>query len=245
MITFPDATVYELREETLPDDTPQLFRVKHYGEGVRPGVVKRPEIYWLSNQAVELTEGLQWLTYELFRHGAPSLPEDLAKTRHESLYHYQKAFANYIGYCAPSPLRKNYILRKYLNDNSAENPGLDKVRFCGGFTGLGVIERDKEYYDYLIEPPEARYVRGDVVWFEYIDPNNLPTINELIGKPWLYFHATIAYENRAGQFPNGQQPELDIWEPTLVPFISPVPVFWPLKYLEPVTEIADPYTFGG
>ena len=240
MILTPTSYVQMDYDGVYPNGK-QLFRVLHDWEFLESKHrIKKPEVFTLDDRGMEFTKELQLLSYALFLYGAPSLPVDLRESRHESIFNSGKAFANKFGYDAVNPVRINWITGRNVYNKDAINPHLDKTRICGGATVAGVIEHNYEYRNYLTGKTEI----VDFVWIETLDFYNLPTIDELIQTPWLYYHATISYEKKAGMFPNGIVEELGIWNPTLIPLVSKYPVGWPLKYLEPVNDIADPYKFS-
>jgi len=235
----PHIVLYEVEQEHEPEPTGNLFRILHDGETElftpRRGM---PEVYTLYDRAFPFTREMQELAYALFLYGALSLPNNLKGTRYSSVYQERKAFCNKKGYGSTNVI--NYILGDNVGNEDSVLPEFDKVRICGGATVKGTIERGYRWWNYV----NKNYQFEDVVWIETIDPANLPSLDALINSG-LYFHATTSYVQRAGQFPNGQQPELGIYEPTLVPLFSPWPVCWPLRYCQSVNAIANPYRFGG
>ena len=191
-----------------------------------------PEVYWTDATGFVFNEEMQWLSYQLFRWGAPSLPEALAKTRWTSLYDAAKAFTNYLGFDDADP-KANYITGQDLN---YPDPEWDKHRICGGAALQGRIET-VTHYNYIMKRQET----NKVLYFNYIDVTQpLPTLEEVIERH-LYFDATVCYKLRTGMFPNGIQD--GIYEPTLVPLFGKKPVFWPVKYLQGFAEVPDAYKF--
>ena len=206
-----------------------LYRVKHDAERGPLTRWRVPEVYWFDEgHNFELTQDWQELWFELFCYGAPSLPPNLAKSRWRSLLDYEKAFSNGTGFNDPDDSRADYINKENLN---APNPETDKDRFCGGATLKGVVDGNDLVFEVMTEkkPEDAE------VW--------PPTLEWLLARPWLYFHATIVYKKRIGMFPNGHQKNLKIFEPTLVPLVarSGYEYRCPMENLAPVSEIADPY----
>ena len=223
-------------EAEAPPPATKYYRVIHEWEN--PESRRRtavPEVYWTDATGFVFNQAMQELSYQLFRWGAPSLPEDLAKTRWTSLYNTDKAFTNFVGFDDENP-RANYITGEDLN---YPDPEWDKHRICGGAALQGDRIETVTHYNYMTKRNET----NPVLYFNYIDvAQPLPTLQEVIDKH-LYFDATICYQYRTGMFPNGIQSELGIYEPTLVPLFGKNPVFWPLKYLQEFAEIPDAYKF--
>lgn len=223
----------------VPDG--QYFRILHEWEReqslFRTAV---PEVYTLlSNEhfsGVEFTPALQWLSYYLFRMGAPSLADSLSKTRWTSLLDYQKAFMNGSGFGNPEDPRQNVVT------GAAKGypfPETDKDRLCGGIT-VKVYKREVlTWYNHISKRNET----SEVGWIETINPTNLPSLEELIKSPWLWFHCTICYRASTGKFPNGIQANAGIYEPTWFLLITNTPVFYPMKWMQATDGIADPYKF--
>lgn len=180
-----------------------------------------PEVYNLEpTHVTELTPQRQYLSYALFRHGAPSLDEKLALSRWTALMHYKRAFTNQQGFGDSSDPRANYITGENLD---AELPKFPKTLICGGATITGTIEGA------LLKVTTLRSV---------------PSLDELLATPWLYFHAVNSTSVRITRFPQGTVAELGIYEPVLVPLFASRDVYYPLAWLDklPVgSGVADPY----
>ena len=220
----------------VPTKYPNLWRFKHDDEVQNAEVringilFKRhekrlglPEIYNLEpSHATELTPRIQYLSYALFKHGAPSLKEAFAQNRWKSLMHYKRAFTNGQGFGNSDDPRANYISGENLD---AELPKFPKTLICGGATVTGTVE-------------------GALLKVSTLSPDNLPTLEELIETPWLYFHAVNSTWDRITRFPQGTVAELDIYEPVLVPLIASRDVYYPLAWLDKLplgSGVADPY----
>ena len=211
----------------------QLYRVKHDDEvqnaelRINGILFKRgpkrfgmPEVYNLEpTHATTLTPRIQYLSYRLFRQGAPSLDEKLAQSRWTSLMHYKRAFTNGQGFGNSNDPRANYITGENIE---AQLPKFPKTLICGGATITGTIE-------------------GSLLKV-YTLPPEVPTLEELT--PWSYFHAVNSTSVRITRFPQGTVAEKGIYEPVLMPLIASKPVYYPLAWLDKLplgSGVADPY----
>ena len=221
----------------VPTKYPNLWRFKHDDEVQNAEVringmlfkrhAKRlglPEIYNLEpSHATDIDEAIQRLWYALFRHGAPSLKEAFAKRRWSAILRHDKAFTNNQGYGDDNDPRRNYILGENLD--AKECPKFPKTLICGGATVTGTVE-------------------GALLKVSTLSPDNLPTLEELLETPWLYFHAVNSTWDRITRFPQGTVAEMDIYEPVLVPLIASRDVYYPLAWLDKLplgSGVADPY----
>ena len=236
MVTIaPDVLIQYAAVEV--QTTSGLWRVLHDWERpIEPGDVEiwnrtaRPEVYWIWNDQLELTEALQLFSFEVFKRGAPSLPADVVGNKWTSVFGTNEAFANGTGF----PGRRNYILRK---DMTAEYPALHKHIICGGVT-LKETRPPEMYTWYNVASKKME--TSPVVWFEYIDVTK-PLPDPATLPPWLQFRAVICYENAIHNFPMGVQKDRGIYEPTMVPIFGNRDLFYPVKWLEPVADIANAY----
>lgn len=239
-----------LKKLVSPSPQESYYRVLHDVEigGIwRAGL---PEVFLFDPQAATpMNEELQWLMYDLFRWGAPSQDEARAENKWTSLYQYDRAFTNGTGFNDPSDLRANYISG---DDLGYPLPRLDKYRVCGGASlkgteGYSLMLALKTLPALLGQKIYALRTKDDFSFWNAVTANNvlnvetlkanaLPTIEELVTKPWLYFHATTSRANGTiGRFPQGDG------EPVLVPLVTKEPVTFPLNKLQKMDTIADPY----
>lgn len=210
-----------------------------------------PEVFLFDPQAaVQMTAEIQRLQYGIFRYGAPSQTEDRAINRWRSTYQFDRAFANGTGFNEPGDTRADYITPR---DLEYPLPRLDKYRVCGGASlkgteaySLAVALRSipsliKDLlYNRLFSSNKISFwatVRANnVLNVETIINTELPTLDELKTKPWLYFHATTSRsDGTIGRFPQGDG------EYVLIPLITKEPVQYPLSRLQKMDSIADPY----
>lgn len=230
MTTYTPTQPVALAQVQIAPPAGNLFRVLHDWELWKLGLLEDgkhwdwragyPEVFILqATHVVKMDVELQHLMYDLFTAGTPSMKETTRKGKWRSLYQYDRAFTNGTGFNDDSDPRADYI---NMQDLEYELPKLDKTRVCGGATVRGEVD-------------------GDWVWVETIQADSLPTIGYVLGRPWLYFHATTSRdasgEPAVGRFPQGDG------EPCFVPLVSRYPVRYPLAHLQPVDEIADPYRF--
>lgn len=201
---------------------PQLYRVKHdleRGDVWRKGV---PEVYVLDGtHRTYMKENIQYLTFNLLRAGAPNQSLADAKKFWRQLYDYRRAFSNKaVGFDGSGEPLADFINGWNLKSGL---PAFDKTRVCGGASIAG-------------------YEDGKWLVVETINAEApLFDVEEILAKPWLYFHATtVRSDGTIGRFPQGGG------EPVFVPLISRHslgPVRYPLEFLEklPIGEVADPY----
>lgn len=189
-----------------------------------------PQVYSLEpTHRVYMDKAIQFLCYDLFRAGAPSMTATRAQKMWRQLYDYRRAFTNKTGFENPNDPRVDYVHGLDYTcivdgkEVKCEEPALDKgPRVCGGASIKGVVS-------------------GDVLLVETIDSNNVPSLEYVLARPWLYFHATTFRINgKVGRFPQGDG------EPVFVPLISDHKkgaVAYPLAWLEPLPAgvVADPY----
>ena len=142
----------------------------------------RPDVVITSEfSAVPMTETIQRLTYDLYCWGVGNAVLDADKPRKwRMLYNTDIAFTNFAGFDGTPP-RCDYINRL---DLSAELPVLQK-----GLTIAGATVRGKEVNGYLE--------------FETLSPANVPTLEWLIVRPWLYFEAKTVNALGQSRFPQG------------------------------------------
>lgn len=135
-----------------------------------------PEVYWLNNTAIPLTEAWQKLIYQMNQPG-------MTKKWFRQNLGWNVAWCNYTGFNEPGDPRKDYINKKDLNNPNARLPFLDKSRCCS------MILHGKEEDGFLI--------------VETLDGSKPPpSWKELQDKYWLYFYAIEVDKNgRTFNFP--------------------------------------------
>lgn len=236
-----------------------VYRALHDIEMGPLSRVNVPEVLLLEpTHRVYMTEAIQWMTYDLFTHFAPNLGDE-APARHEGLYGDHKAFCNNTGL----DVFRNYVRKRRLD---MELPAFDKTRCCGGAELHGteaysLLQAIKEIPAQFMTA--SRSIRktsfavaarsflsalttNNVLQVSTIDSSQpMPSLDDILLNHW-HFTATIVYEKKIGDFPNGQIPSLNIWNPSVVPLISDHtkgPVTYPLSKLQkfPKGTKIDPY----
>lgn len=197
-----------------------------------------PEVYWLlGSHQVPFNEAWQILSFQLNPNMSP------AKWR--EVHDDWRAFHNGTGFPHPNiPGTKDYdpnyqptpradFINRY--NLSSMLPTWDKIRVCGGATVCGIQDAPS------------------TVLIETLDYYNPPTIDWLIARPWLYFHALSSvfrkkadgtyYKDINNNFVETPEPFPQNGDyPTLIPLIAMTEVRLPLNALIPVDKITDPYT---
>jgi hypothetical protein len=205
---------YEIARRQFVDPRHGQFYHPDEGWAWRDG---DPEVFWLINShRVPFNEAWQRLAY--------SMNPGMTKGNFRRLYDDHRAFMNYTGFWTEGSMwdayvpHADYISGVDLNDPL---PEWDKIRVCGGMTLRGT--------------PDG----GDVI-VETLKYDQCPTLEWLMERPWLYFHAVTTHEKADGSpaiyaFPqnNGNR--------VLVPLVAINEVRYPLGALQAVDAIADPY----
>jgi hypothetical protein len=180
---------------TIKLDSPVSYRILHNPavpvDPPRPDVVETAYTTKDNNySAVPMTEAIQWLTFDLFRHGTGGiLGLDDCKRRWRMLYSQNLWGTNTAGFESYPP-RRDYISKL---DMTAELPILQK-----GITFAGHVGRGK--------------VVNGFVEFETLSPSNAPTLDWLLARPWLYFEAKNVNALGQSRFPQaGGNPVLIPW----------------------------------
>lgn len=209
--------------EPLPSTEKQLYYVKHWplGDPYRDG---RPEVVpMFPVKKTYFDVYWQNFYFDLFWHFTPEFSYDFAAKRWESLNGDHEALMNRSGFPGDPP-KANYITGK--NINSIYIPAYDKTRSMGGNVVAGVEE-------------------GDNLRVETLDGNaRPPTLDYVLKRPWKYFHCVLALEKRVGLFPQGCDKENDIWQPSVAPLVSTIPVYLSLSKVIKLplgSPIPDPY----
>jgi len=167
---------------TIKIDSPDLFRILHNPEV--PVDPPRPDVVTTADDegnysAVPMTEAIQRLSYDLFCYGAGNAVPDSEKPRRwRMVYSQNLAFTNTAGF-ESTPPRRDYINRL---DLSAELAILQKGITIAGHIAIGKI------------------VNG-FVEFETLSPSNVPTLDWLLERPWLYFEAKNVNAKNQSRFP--------------------------------------------
>jgi len=210
--------------EPPPTDM-QLYYVKHWpvGDPYRDG---RPEVNrMLPVVQTSFNEEWQNFYFNLTWHFWPAFTREFAAKRWESLNGDRLALMNGTGYPGDPP-RANFIARENM---TGPLPAYDKTRTMGGNVVMGVEE-------------------GDWLRVETLDGNaSPPALQYVLDRPWLYFHCVLAFKLRVGLFPQGCVSADDIWQPTIAPLVSTVPMYLELDRLEklaPGSPIPDPYYYN-
>lgn len=199
--------------------TEQGYRFKR--NGIRR---QAPEVFNLEKtRKVPMDAEVQRLSYDLFAHFAHRLG-DKTNDRWRQLYDGRRAFTNDKGGRGfnTSPCA-DYIS---MEDLDQPVPEWDDQHICGGATVLAKK-------------------RGGLIVIETIDINNVPTLDEVLRKPYLYFFAlTNGVIGIPFDFPQGSISSQNVFDPVAIPLMSDHSkgeLTYPVQWVEEVTEIADPY----
>lgn len=174
-----------------------------------------PEVWWLyESHKVPFTEAWQRLSF--------ALCDGIEPKKWRIVYDDHRAFMNNTGFWTSGSPYAYVPRRDYINgiDLNGEMPAWDKIRVCGGATISG-----KEVGDYLI--------------VETLDYSNVPSLEWLRQRPWLYFRAVSVGRTATGQprvddFPQGDG------RPVWIPLVAMYQVRFPLSCVERVSDIANP-----
>jgi hypothetical protein len=195
-----------------------------------------PMVFWLfDGSRVPFDYAQQLLAFDMVK-------EVMSASKFSKLYRYDKAFTNNTGFEQPGDPRVNYITGENIG---APVPEWDKIRVCGnaelkGVETYSVMQTLRDTYALMLRTVTAPrslagnmkksislLVTNNMLIVDTIDPNNVPTWEELKPKTWLYFEAVSS--NRYGDavpFPQGGG------EPVLIPLIASTVVRFPLSALE-------------
>ena len=195
------------------------WRVLHKVEGGWPATpAGLPEVMPpLNYKPLKMTRSIQLLSYDIMWNMNPTISINNWTAVHD----HDRAFTNGQGFGDSSDPRVNYLTGENL---FAEEPKYDKAqRVCGGSFIRGDAVGDK-----LICRPG---IHG-------IDPNNLPTMQEVIERNWfIYAVSTGANDESAiSHFPQGHG------LPVVIPFIFENDIEFELKYFQrwEGDELPDP-----
>lgn len=162
--------------------SPLLWRTLHdieMGPLTRVGV---PEVYVISENKFDFTEGWQKLSYALNTTANPLISSDMDKDKWRVLYDFMRAFTNGTGFNESGDPRRDYVNMRDLN---APYPKFDKTRICGGALVTGTVD-------------------GDYLILESLNVNNpAPSLSWLLARPWLFFDAVNVTANGISRFPQG------------------------------------------
>jgi hypothetical protein len=186
---------------------PPIFRVLH---DIELGPLWRqnvPEVFPLNGNRTPFGRDWQLLSY--------AMNPKMTGQKWRSLYAYNRAFTNGTGFNGPEPKAD------HVNgfDLDAPEPAWDKARFCGGAGVSGTV-------------------LGPDLIVEILDGNAAPpTLEWLMARPWLYFHAVNVTADAITKFPQNDG------RPVLVPLVGSGVAKYPLSKLQRWTapELPDPY----
>jgi hypothetical protein len=172
------------------------WRVLHQAEGgYQNNPLNMPEVVPPDNPvAVEMTETIQRMSYELMVYFNPLITADLWTKVHD----YDRAFTNHQGFNKPDDPRANFITGE---NPDSPLPKYDKAqRLCGGQFLRSEIHGDR----FVCTPG----VHG-------IDANKpIPSIETIVNNNWYLFAVTLGSRSEIiSHFPQGQG------GPVAIPFI--------------------------
>jgi len=175
------------------------WRVLHQAEGgYQHNPLNMPEVIPPENPvALEMTEPIQRLSFELMKHFNPAITAKQWTMAHHGLI----AFTNYQGFGTEPKSggpRANYITGDDLNKKL---PKYDKAqRLCGGMFVRGIVRGDK-----LVCQPGIHGIDAT---------KPMPKLDEVIAKNWYFFAVTLYNSpEKVGHFPQGKG------GPVAIPFI--------------------------
>lgn len=166
-----------------------------------------PEVFLLNDNRTPFGADWQRLSF--------ALNPGMTSNHWRALYGDDEAFTNGNGFNGPNA-RADFVNNC---DLSAPLPAWDKTRVCGGATVTGIVDGMELVVDILDGTGPA------------------PTLEWLLARPWLYFHALTVYgDGHVGEFPQNN--------PCLVPLVGSGEARIPLAQVQKVPRIADPYKIG-
>jgi len=233
-MTLPDTiyvsgTKYASPRPRLRDG---LYHVLHDKELFDRGIVdprNNKGVWWWRKGLPEVqnfdgshvTKMLEWVQRLAF-----DLNPGIDPAKFRVLYNQTRAFTNGMGFdTSHASTDPGYVPRRdYINrrDLDAEFPRFDKSRVCGGATIAGCVN-------------------GNWLEVETLNVNMPVPLSYVQARPWLTFTATTVSSTSTndreiiGDFP--QRGGL----PCIIPLVTTYPVRYPMKWLEAVDNIADPY----
>jgi len=195
------------------------WRVLHKAEGgYDSNPLNMPSVIPpLNFRAVEMTEEIQRMSFDLMKHFNPAITPNLWTKVHD----HDRAFTNFNGFAKKGDPRRNYI----TNENKGKPlPKYDKAqRLTGGQFVRGEVRGDK-----LVCIPGVHGIDAT---------KPMPSIQTIVDNNW-YMHAITLFSSASnvGHFPQGKG------GPVVMPFIFAKEIEFSLDWVEKweSDELPDP-----